>query len=79
MDLRQKEAFSWGFTNGLFASRSSPLQVCMAEKLSTAQRIALIDKYFAEHSQTWRAPAGGAIVSALAAKGSPCEGKGLLP
>jgi hypothetical protein len=79
MDPRQKEAFLWGFTNGLFAGRFSPLQVCMAEKLSTAQRIALIDKYFAEHSQTWRAPAGGEIVSALTAKGSPCEGKGLLP
>jgi hypothetical protein len=52
------------------------MAACFSENLGS-QSIPLIDKYYREHPENSRVPVADAIVSALTAKGRPCEGKGL--
>jgi hypothetical protein len=78
----EKSSFLLGFTNGLFEGPRSAaflsLAACM-EAMQQDEAIAMVDQYYREHPEKWGVPAAYGIISAITAKGGPCEGQSLLP
>jgi hypothetical protein len=82
-----KVAFLQGFNNGFAVGVSPPACkdgrpaleffrcLFVDNKMSTAQAVAMIDKYYRDNPEKWNLAIGDAIVEALSVKESPCAGQ----
>jgi hypothetical protein len=64
-----------GFTNGLALdwTKHRGLLKCLEDEVTLNQAVAMIDKYYEAHPETWNRHLGEQIIKALTMNGSPCE------
>lgn len=76
----EKLSMYWGWTNGFLPARG-PVAIQLADclySLSSDQAVAMIDKQYHDHPETWSRPFTEQVLQALTIKGGPCEGKNPL-
>ena len=71
-----KLSLYWGWANGFFDGRGAAglrLADCL-EKISYSQAVAVIDRRYKDHPESWSRPLGEQILRSLTESDGPCPG-----